>query len=392
MTEADRRSLRIAVVHSYYSNRVPSGENVVVDLQVAALRRAGHDVRVMSRHQEDEEQARLYPLRAALRAATNRGAGPVDEIDAFDPDIVHVHNLFPNFGRTWVQKYSSRLVATLHNYRPLCSAATLFRDGAPCTLCPDQHNARHSVQFGCFKDSRIATVPVAIGMRFERDPLLASAARIITLNDDMRLQYSAVGVPADKLATVPNFVAAEGDVGQHAGDAEGDFWLFVGRLSDDKGILPLVRDWPDGPRLKVVGSGPLETELAQAAGPNVELLGQRPHHEVLDLLGSARGLFFPSLWPEGLPTVYLEALAAGLPIVAWPQSIVGKLVARDGTGFVTSGSVAADIVRADSEFDMLGAHCRAVFQKQYTEDAWVEAIEGVYADVLTGAIRSGLGS
>jgi hypothetical protein len=41
---------------------------------------------------------------------------------------------------------------------------------------------------------------------------------------------------------------------------------------------------------------------------------------------------------------------------------------------------------------MLGAHCRAVFQKQYTEEAWVEAIEGVYADVLTGAIRSGSGS
>ena len=61
-----------------------------------------------------------------MSVATNRGPYPVDEIDRFDPDIVHVHNLFPNFGRSWASRYSSRLVTTIHNYRPLCAAATLL--------------------------------------------------------------------------------------------------------------------------------------------------------------------------------------------------------------------------------------------------------------------------
>ena len=373
------------MIHSYYSNREPSGENVIVDLQVEALRKAGHDVRVMARFQEQEEEARFYPARAALRVATNRGPSPVREIEEFDPDIIHVHNLFPNFGRTWTERYSPRLVATLHNYRPICSAATLFRDGAPCTLCPDQHTSRHAVRYGCFRDSRIATVPVSLGMRFERDPLLASAARIITLNDDMRQHYAAVGVAPHKLVTVPNFVPAAERLGDHRGDERGDFWLFVGRLSHDKGILPLVSSWPDGPRLRVVGSGPLEEEVARVAGPTVELVGQRPHAEVQTMLGAARGLFFPSLWPEGLPTVYLEALAAGLPVVAWPPSIVGHLVAQDETGFVTSGSVPDDIARADAEFPDLSTHCREVFERRYTENAWVAAAESVYADVMDGA-------
>src|SRR5574337_2103864 len=108
--------MRIAVVHSYYSNRVPSGENVIVDLQVEALRRAGHDVRVISRHQEDVERSRAYPVVTAVRVATNRGPSPVHEINRFDPDIVHVHNLFPNFGRRWAARLSSRLVTTVHNY------------------------------------------------------------------------------------------------------------------------------------------------------------------------------------------------------------------------------------------------------------------------------------
>ena len=374
--------LRIAVVHSYYSDRVPSGENIVVDLQVEALRRAGHEVRVVSRHQEEQEESSIYPVRAALRVATNRGDSPADEIDEFDPDIVHVHNLFPNFGRSWATKYAPRLVASLHNYRPICAAATLFRDGKACTLCPDHHQTRHALRYACFKDSRLATLPLAIGMKFDQDPVLKSATRIMTSNDDMSDHYAAAGVDREKLVTVPNYVAGADRPGAHEGDEGGSFWVYVGRLTHDKGILPLVQEWPEGPRLKVMGNGPLQEEVASAAGPTVELLGQRPHAEVRSLLASARGLFFPSRWPEGLPTVYLEALAAGLPVVAWPQSIVGQLVEREGTGFVASGSVPDDIQRADQEFPALIPHCRDVYENRYTETAWIKAAEALYADVL----------
>jgi glycosyltransferase involved in cell wall biosynthesis len=297
-----------------------------------------------------------------------------------------VHNLFPNFGRSWAGLYSSRLVATLHNYRPICPAASQFlRDGKSCTLCPDQRSALPALRYRCFKNSRIATLPVAIGMRFDRDPLLAAAARIITMNDDMRSRYAAVGLSEDKIVTVPNFVRVAGSPGTHGGDEQGDFWLFVGRIGEEKGIVPLVRDWPDGLRLKVVGNGPLEKELRRLAPPNVELLGQRSHTEVLDLMAAARGLFFPSICREGLPTVYLEALASGLPVVAGPRCIVGQLVLRDGTGFVMSGSVPDDIARADAEFPGLRTHCRRIYEKLYTETAWVTAMEGVYGDVMAHA-------
>jgi glycosyltransferase involved in cell wall biosynthesis len=374
--------MRIAIIHGYYSDRMPSGENVVVDLQVEALRRAGHDVRVISLRQQDVEKSRIYPVATALRVATNRGPRPTEKIDEFDPDIVHVHNLFPNFGRSWASRYSLRLVTTLHNYRPLCAAATLLRDGESCTLCPERHSALPALRYRCFKGSRVATLPVAFGMRFDRDPLLAAATRIIAITDEMRSRYTAIGLPAHKIVTVPNFTPAADSPGTHDGDEHGDFWLFVGRITHEKGILPLVRDWPNGPRLKVVGSGPLEDELRQMAGPTVDILGQRSPTEVAALMAAARGLLFPSIWPEGLPTVYLEALAAGLPVIAGSRSIVGQLVERDGTGIVMSGSVADDIARADADFPGLIAHCRNIYEKFYTEAAWVRAIEGVYGDVL----------
>lgn len=372
------RPLRIAVVHSYYSSRQPSGENVVVDLQIEALRRAGHTVELVARRTDDLEQARTYPVTAALRLASGRGASPRERIEAFAPDVVHVHNLFPNFGRRWALRPGPPLVATLHNYRPMCPAGTLFRDGASCTLCPDDGDARHAVVHACYKDSKLATWPVARSTKFGADPLLTAAERIFTLNDDMREQYAAIGVPADKLVTVPNFVPDPGDAGQH----DGGYWLYVGRLSHEKGILQLLQQWPDRPRLKVAGSGPLEAEVTAAAGPSVELLGQVTSERVRELLAGAKGLVFPSVWPEGLPTVYLEALAAGTPVLASPESVVGRLVAEQGTGLVHRGMLADDLAEADQTFPRLHEHCRTTYAASYTEAAWVRAVEGHYRGVI----------
>jgi glycosyltransferase involved in cell wall biosynthesis len=378
MPALPERPLRIAVVHSFYSSKRPSGENVVVGLQVEALRRAGHTVEVFARHTDELESNRLFPVVAGLTVATGRGPSPRKDIERFGADVVHVHNLFPNFGRTWVRKLSMPLVATLHNYRPLCPDGGLFRDGGDCSLCPDSGSARHAVTYRCYKGSLAATLPVALGTHFANDPLLASATRIVTLNDDMRHRYASVGVPLDRLTTVPNFVPSSGEPGRH----NGDYWLFVGRLSEEKGIARLVAGWPAGPKLKVVGSGPLEDELARTSGPNIEFLGQLPNPEVTRMLREAKGLFFPSLWGEGLPTVYLEALAAGLPVVARPESIVGTLVEVEGTGFVSGGDTPADLERAEALFPSLYAACRAQFEARYTEQAWVDTMVSLYRDIL----------
>lgn len=370
-------SLRVAVVHSYYSDRMPSGENVVVDLQVQALRRAGHEVEVFAVHQNEVEQGRLYTAKAAFRAGTNRGRGPAVELEDFGPDVVHVHNLFPNFGRTWTSRFKDRLVATLHNYRPICPASTLFRDGHACTLCPDHHSSRFAVRYACYRGSRMATLPMAMGIRFEKDPLLLNARRIVTLSEDMRTHYAAVGVPAEKLTTVPNFVPANRTRGKH----DGGFWLYVGRFSPEKGILPLVERWPTGVLLKVVGDGQLDQEVRRAAGPAVQVLGTLSQDEVRTLMGAATGLVFPSLWPEGLPTVYLEALAAGTPVLASQQSVVGSLVAAEGTGLVTGRFDKTDLDQATATFPRLVDHCRRTFEARYTEAAWVSAMEEVYRSV-----------
>lgn len=356
---------------------MPSGENVVVDLQVAALRQAGYDVEIYSIVQDVAEQASLYPLRAATRAMTGRGPAPA--LEHFDPDVVHVHNLFPNFGRRWVRRYGPRLVATLHNFRPICPAATLFRDGGACTECPDSGTAWPAVRHGCYKSSRIASVPVALGTHMAADPVLSSAARLVVLSDLMRDHYAAVGVDPARMVRVPNFVLDDGAAPVDAGDRSG--WVYVGRLTPEKGIDRLVAQWPADQRLVVLGDGPLLPALRGTAAPGVELRGSVDPSEVRRVISHARGLVFPSLWPEGLPTVYLEALAAGTPVLASPPSVVGSLVATEGTGAVMTDYLARDLVEADRNFGALAGRCRSVFAENYSQDAWLHAIGQLYDDV-----------
>lgn len=370
---------RIAVVHGFYSSRTPSGENVVVNLQVRALLEAGYDVEVFSIHQETAEEVPLYQVRAAARVATGRGASP--SLAHFAPDVVHVHNLFPNFGRRWVRKLGPRVVATLHNFRPICPAGTLFRDGSACTECPSQGNALPALRHGCYK-SRLATLPVAIGTRMARDPLLESAARLVVLSDVMKEHYVAAGVDEHRMVTIPNFVLEDSSV---AAAASRSGWVYVGRLTPEKGIDRLIARWPAGERLTVLGDGPLMATLRGSAGPNVEFLGSVGQPEVRKWLASSRGLVFPSLWPEGLPTVYLEALATGTPVLASRESIVGSLVASEGTGAVMGSDLELDLRSAGMAFGDLSRRCRDVFETTYSQHSWSDAIGRLYEGVALSA-------
>lgn len=368
--------MRIALVHSYYSSRVPSGENSVVDAQVDVLRASGHEVRVLAQSTDQRLRRRSYPVEAALTAATGFGPSPLDELHEFAPDVLHVHNLFPNFGRRWLRTWKGPLVATLHNYRPLCPAATLFRDGGVCTDCPNSGSTRPAVRHRCFHRSSLATVPVALGTRFANDPVLQRADVLTTLSSGMSEVYAEHGVPAEKLVVLDNFVA---DAPAGPG---GDHWLFAGRIERDKGLHPLIERWPAGHRLVVAGAEDESDPLPRH--PDVELLGRVPHDELIDLMGRSIGLVFPSVWLEGLALVCLEALSVGTPVLTFDDIPAGRSVSELGVGLAGGRTdLPALLQRATESFPALRDHCRGVHAARFTPAAWLRDVEAIYARAMT---------
>lgn len=369
--DSDTR-LRVVVVHSFYSSRSPSGENVVVDQQVSALRRSGHEVLLVEQRTDDRELARAYRTRSAFNVATGFGPNPRKEIEGFDPDVVHVHNLFPNFGRRWLSSMTAPVVATLHNYRPICPAGTLFRDGGICLDCVRRQSALPAVRHACYRASRLQTLPVALGTRFADDPVLSAASRLVVLSQTMHSQYVKAGVPAGKMQVVPNFLQSPPKAGLGTGP-----FVYIGRLTAEKGILDLLAEWPARVPLTVVGDGPLLAAVREQARGQVRVLGPVNRDRALELLGASRGLVFPSRWFEGFPMVYVEALALGTPVMAWKPSSVADLVARDGTGLVVHDLHEA-LETAEDTFEALRGRCRDVFERSYTERRWLTQMTSIY--------------
>jgi glycosyltransferase involved in cell wall biosynthesis len=378
--------MKIAVVHSFYASGQPSGENEAVRDQVRALRAAGHGVELFAAHTDELTGDLFYPLRAAARVATGRGNNPLTRLRAYAPDVVHVHNLFPNFGRSWVRHWDGPLVATLHNYRPLCTAATLYRAGAVCTRCPDGQ-PWSALRYGCYRDSRAATLPLAWAGRLgpARDPLLARADRLVVLSRLGERTYRKAGVPAERLMRVPNFVDAPRSEEASGGDT--GRWLVAGRLTAEKGVLELLRQWPAHEPLDIVGDGELLGACQAAASSSVRFLGRLDRSELRERMRSWRGLVFPSRCHEGAPVVEVEALAAGLPILAFEGSSVAESVREHGTGLVTEWNkpLAPVLMEATTRFPSLRTHCRQVYTDHFTERAWTTRIAEAYEEAAHAA-------
>jgi glycosyltransferase involved in cell wall biosynthesis len=163
-------------------------------------------------------------------------------------------------------------------------------------------------------------------------------SRFIALTEFSKRKFVEGGIPEAKIDVKPNSTA-DLDVGPH----NGSYALYVGRLTEEKGIRVLLRAVDSGclGSLKVIGDGPLRDDVAKlhAAG-KLEWLRQCSRGQVTSFMKTATCLVFPSLWFEGMPMVIAEALATGLPIVASRLGSMTSLIADDVNGYlVEPGSV-----------------------------------------------------
>lgn len=382
--------MRIALLHSFYSSAASSGENVVVMAQLEALASAGHDVVLIGRETDREQQhLSVYPVRAAWRTLTNRGPDPEPLLRRFQPDVVHIHNTVPNLGLQWLQRWNGAVVHTLHNYRPLCANGLLLRDGAYCSLCPDG-KPWSAVEFGCYRESRVASLPIAVrnARGLAHNPLLNRSDALVVLSPTARGIYEHYGVAPDRLVTIPNGISRV-----HMGALTPPAvprWLAVGRLRAEKGFAALLEAWPLGQTLDIVGEGPERAELESMSVPGVRFLGPLPSDELRERMASYSGLVFPGVAVESaLPLVVGEALEAGVPVIFGPEhrqsgpliaagvATVARLVGnQDGPA-----SLSAALESVVLEGMSMRRRARNYYEEHLTIAEWVVRLEALYERV-----------
>jgi glycosyltransferase involved in cell wall biosynthesis len=373
---------RVLVLHNRY--RLHGGEERAVDFQLAALARAGVEHRALFRDSAAAGRGRVA-------TAMLRGGESARQIAAtvrdFGATIVHAHNIQPLFGPQALaaaRHAGARVVLNLHNFRLFCAIGVAFRDGASCFRCRGRLtlpgfalDCRQSLP-----ESAVYTAALAA----HQPTVIDAVDRFVTSSAFAAGQLARLGLPAERLEVIPHYLPAS-VFARGSRAHEGHYVLLAGRLTSEKGPQVAVEAAAlSGVPLKVTGEGPLEAELRELAARRsapVEFLGRVERSELERLLRGAAAVALPSLGPDVFPFSALEAMAAGVPVVAARTGGLPEMVGEERCvprrdPVALAGALEAlwrEPERRREEGDALIARAR----ERHGEDRYVSSLLDLYA-------------
>jgi glycosyltransferase involved in cell wall biosynthesis len=384
--------MRILSVHNRYQIR--GGEDESREAEEQLLQQMGHLVETYE--ENNDRVATLGTIRTAVKT--------IWSVEAYDTlrhrlqaqvyDLVHVQNFFPLISPS--VHYAAKaegvpVIQTLRNYRLLCPNGFFFRDDRVCEDCLGKFVPWPAVLHSCYRGSRAASGVLATMLTTHRVlPTWTEMVDLyITLSNFAREKFIQAGFPADKIAVKPNFVYPDPQLGE----GKGNYALFVGRLSPEKGISTLLTAWQKvGNKipLKIVGEGPLAPQVAEAASltPGVEWLGRRSLPEVYELIGNATFLVFPTIGYETFGRVAIEAFAKGTPVIASQVGAIAELVESNRNGLHFRPGDPEDLaikvewaLTHPQEVAQMRREARQEFETKYTAKENYQRIMEIYAMV-----------
>jgi glycosyltransferase involved in cell wall biosynthesis len=396
MATISRNTMKILQLHAGY--RIPAGEDTVVANEAAALRAGGHEVRQHVVANPSSLGSAIKKL--SLSIHNPRAARAVtDEIKDFQPDIAHVHNTWFALSSSVIAAASNAdvpVIMTIHNYRLGCLSADLFRGDSICTACLGRLPVR-GVMHGCYRGSRplSAIAATEVSITRSRGVLSKHVARFVAPSAFMGDRLVDIGVPADRLVVKPHFVTDSGP--RRRSPSQSNEVLYIGRLAPGKGLETLMRAWEqvssqrhaDGLEplvLSIIGDGPLAGRLRESAPRGVRFEGWLPRDDVTERLLDARAFVFPSAWYEPFGMVLIEALAAGLPIIASNTSEAPKITAAPQSLVVPANDERALAVAIqslnDELVDEIGQKNRRRYDEHFTESEGLRQLIELYTSVI----------
>jgi glycosyltransferase involved in cell wall biosynthesis len=299
-------------------------------------------------------------------------------IRQFNPDVIHVHNWHYAIGPLVIRtarKKKIPVVLTVQNYRLLCPSATLLVKGKLFLKSIYSSFPWKAVRQKAYRDSYVLTFWLSFVIWFHRKIGTWRMVDRYILQTEMAKKVfiaSSMGIPDSQFTVKPNFIK---DPGSSLEKRE-EYYLYIGRLSDEKGINLLLNVFKGKKyRLCIGGDGPLKEMVLKVSGeyPNIIYLGHLSAEKVRDMMARSSVMVFPSIWYEGMPLTLIESLATGTPIIA---SNLGAMSSMIKDGFNGLHFTAGNFEELSEKIDIWEALSENVKQ-QYYKNARIE-YENIY--------------
>lgn len=357
----------IVLLHNRY--RTQGGEErAVADLEWLISEHLGEEVRTVV------ADSAGMGAGAAARGLLRGGRA----VDVAGARVVHAHNVHPAFGFRALESaraQGARVVHHLHNYRLVCAVGTCFTRGEDCTRCHGR-NTLPGVRLGCRGGSRAESLVYAAGIARQQRRLTAAADAFVVPSEFALGRLRELGAPvgdrARVIASVQRHIATTPVTG-------GAYALAAGRLSVEKGFGDAVAACERaGVPLVIAGDGPDEARLRSLAGPGVTFAGRVAPEHLAELRAGAAVAIVPSRYAEILPLAALEAMAAGLPVVASRSGGLAEVVPEEGLYPVGDVSALAGRITALWADAAAGGRALAVARERTAPERVAAELRRVY--------------
>lgn len=374
--------MKILQIHNQYQYK--GGEDTVFDNECTMLVNHGHHViRLVA---SNDSISNIIKSRKEFYEELNH-------ILANEKvDIAHIHNVYHIIGNriyTLLNEVNIPIVQTLHNFRFLCPAG-LFLDNQNniCEKCI-HGNFIPCFQKKCYQNSYLKSLGMLVLAKDGRKKVQKCVNQFIALNSFSKSKFVEAGFQGEKISIKSNFLTTSKDYIQ----SSHDFFLYVGRLSTEKGIETLINtfidlDYP----LKIAGSGidSYVDSLKELTKKNnkIEFVGYVSGQEKEELVQNAISLIIPSNCYENFPMSILEAYSFKKPVIA---SNIGGLpsIVKDGeTGLLFEAGNSEALKNAvhkmveDDRFIELGNNGYEYYQENFTEKQNYRQLMEIYESAI----------
>jgi len=376
--------MKVLIIHNTY--QLKGGEDTTVSNEIELLTEKGENVSLLTFNNESKSMIfSLFFNIKSLHLITSR-------VREFKPDVIHVHNFFYQASPSIFylnKKYNIPIIVTIHNFRLICSGSYLLREAKVCDLCVKRRFPWQGIRHACFQNSSIKTTYLTfvtgVHKLFGTWNRRISGYIALTPFAKDKLINSSLKLTDNQIFIKPNFVY---DYGFYPKEKRKDFFLFVGRLSLEKGILILLKSWNQvNIPLVIIGDGPLRIDVlkATAQNPNIRYVGLKEKPEVNKYLSECKALVFPSIWFEGMPLVILEAFSFGTPVLCSNIDNLNDIVLDNYNGKLFKVGCDKSIFSMLNLLDLNSTHyenARQTFIDKYSKDANYNTLIEIYKSTI----------
>ncbi|MDD0810222.1 glycosyltransferase family 4 protein [Curvibacter sp. RS43] len=313
----------------------------------------------------------------------------------FRADIAHLHCIYHHITPSIIPLLEDRgvpIVMTAHDLKIACPAYKMLNKNGVCERCVGG-SYLNLIKNKCIHDSYLQSTLIAIESSVHRYlKSYQSINKIIAPSKFYKEKFIQAGYSEQQIVYIPNFVDTPLTVDSLV---FGEYYLYFGRLSNEKGILTLVKAFENSRvKLKIVGGGPMANELKEFIGSgqyNVELCGHKTGLELTEIIKGSRAVILPSEWYENAPMSVLESFSLGKPVIGSRIGGIPEMVQDGLTGFLFESGNKQDLSNVIIKFNSLslgeylymGSNCRDLISQSFSKQAYKNRIRDLYSSILS---------